>query len=82
MCDSVQLHLPTMAFNSIEIKRESSVKFLGAIIERNLTWKNHIEVIENKISEKIGVLYRANNLLDFKKPTSIHDFHSYLHKLC
>ena len=44
MCDSVQLHLPTMAFNSIEIKRESSVKFLGAIIERNLTWKNHIEV--------------------------------------
>ena len=54
--DSVPLQLPTMTFNNIEIKRKDSVKFLGVIIDENLSWKNHIEVIENKISENIGVL--------------------------
>ena len=39
MCDSVPLHLPPMALNNIEIKRENSVKFLGVIIDKNLTWK-------------------------------------------
>ena len=51
MCDSLPLQLPAMTFNNIEIKRENSVKFLGVIIDENLTWKNHIEVVENKISE-------------------------------
>ena len=54
--DSVPLQLPTMTFNNIQIKRKDSVKFLGVIIDENLSWKNHIEVIENKISENIGVL--------------------------
>ena len=40
---SVPLQLPTM-------KRENSAKILGVIIDENLTWKNHIEVIENQIS--------------------------------
>ena len=52
-----------MTFNNIETKRENSVKFLGVIIDENLTWKNHIEVVENKISKNIGVLYRASHLV-------------------
>ena len=66
MCDSLPLQLPAMTFNNIEIKRENSVKFLGIIINENLTWKNHIEVVENKISKNFGVLYKASHLLDFK----------------
>ena len=42
MCDYLPLKLPTMTFNNIEIKRENSVKFLGVIIDENLTWQNHI----------------------------------------
>ena len=57
MCDSLRLQLPTMTFNNIEIKKKNSVKFLGVITDENLTWKNHIEVVENKISKNIGVLY-------------------------
>ena len=56
MCDSLPLQLPAMTLNNIEIKRENSVKFLGVIIDENLIWKNHIEVVENKISKNIGVL--------------------------
>ena len=55
-----------MTFHNIEFKRENSVKFLGVIIDENLTWKNHIEVVENKISKNIGVLYRASHLFDFR----------------
>ena len=77
MCDSLQLQLPTMTFDNIEIKRESSVKFLGVIIDENLTWKNHIEVVENKISKNIGVLYRASHLLDFKDLLKI--YFSFIH---
>ena len=49
MCDSVLLKLPTMTFNNIEIKRENSGKFLDFIIDENLTWKNHVEVVEKKV---------------------------------
>ena len=47
MCDSLPSQLPTMTFNNIEIKRENPIKFLGVIIDENLTWKNHTEVVEN-----------------------------------
>ena len=40
MCRSFPLQLPAMTLNNIEIKRENSVKFLGVIIDENLTWKN------------------------------------------
>ena len=61
MSDSLPLQLPAMTLNNIEIKRENSVKFLGVIIDENLTWKNHIEV-----------LYRASHLLDFKNLLKIY----------
>ena len=32
-CDSIPLRLPTVTFNSIDIKRESCVKFLGVITD-------------------------------------------------
>ena len=66
-----------MRLNNIEIKRENSVKFLGIVIDENLTWKNHIEVVENKISKNIGVLYRASHLLDFKNLLKI--YFSFIH---
>ena len=62
----IPLQLPAMTLNNIEIKRENSVKFLAVIIDENLTWKNHIEVVENKISKNIGVLYRASHYLPSK----------------
>ena len=83
MCDSLPLQLPAMTLNNIEIKTENSAKFLGVIIDENLTWKNHIEVVENKISKNIGVLYRASHLLDFKNLSkNLFFLHSHLHQLC
>ena len=54
-------HSPAIAFNNIKIKRENSVDFLGVIIDESVTWKNHIEVIENKISKNIEVINWASH---------------------
>ena len=58
-------------------KREYSIKILGVIIDETLTWKNHIEVVENTISKNIGVHYRASHLLDFKNLLKI--YFSFIH---
>ena len=64
--DSIPLRLTTILFNSIKIKRESFIKFLGVVIGEDITWNKHIEFVENKISKNIGILYRASHYLDKK----------------
>ena len=41
-------------------------KFLGVYIDESLSWVNHINLVENKISKNIGVLYRVSKILDSK----------------
>ena len=72
----ILLRLPTITFNSIEIKHESFIKFLGVIIDKNITWNKHIELVEKKISKNIGTLYKASHYLD-KKKSKKHIFHLY-----
>ena len=47
-----------------EIKQITSRKYLGMLIDEHLTWKEHITVIENKVSKNLGPLYRARRVLD------------------
>ena len=49
--------------NSI-IKRKSSVKFPGVMLDENVSWKDHIKTIEKKLAKNIGLLYRAKPYLD------------------
>ena len=48
------------------------MKFLGVLLDDCLTWKNHIQMIENKISKNVGILYRAKYLLNQKSMKSIY----------
>ena len=34
---------------------ESFIKFLGVMIDENIIWNKHIELIENKILKNIGI---------------------------
>ena len=45
-----------------EIKHVPSLTFLGITIDNKLTWKNHLDVICNKLSKNVGVLYRIKML--------------------
>ena len=38
-------------------------KFLGVIINENLTWTDHIDTLKNKISKNIGVIRKLSKIL-------------------
>ena len=72
--------LPKLKIDNIEIKREQSLKFLGVIIDDNLNWKNHIDLLVNKIKKNVGILYKASKLLNFNCLKTIYFslIHSYI----
>ena len=55
--------LPNLLIEDIHIKREHVTKFLGVIIDENLSWKQHIEILSSKISKTIGILYKSRDVL-------------------
>ena len=58
--ENILLKLPLLQLNSNTTERENSLKFLGVILDEHLTWKKHIQLIENKVSKNVGVLYKAS----------------------
>ena len=59
--ENIVLKLPLLQLNSHIIEKENSLKFLGVILDEHLNWKKHIQLIENKVSKNVGVLYKASN---------------------
>ena len=41
------------------INRVRECKFLGTVIDENLTWKPHINLIRSKISKNIGIMFKV-----------------------
>ena len=54
------------------IKRENSLKFLGVMINENITWKTHVKLVENKISKRIGIVFKASLSLNSKSLLRIY----------
>ena len=78
--DNIPLKLPSLFINDKEIKQVDSIKFLGIMLDEHLTWRNHITAIENKISKKLGLLYKAKRVLNMNALKSLYFsfIHSYL----
>ena len=58
------------------------MKFLGVLLDENMTWKNHVSCVENKISKNLGILYKARGLLNKKCMKQLYfSFVSLLFKL-
>ena len=53
---------------------------MGVLTDEHLTWKEHVAVIENKVSKNIGLLYRSRRVLDSMALKNLHFsyIHSYL----
>ena len=52
-----------ITMNDIEIARSKTAKFLGVLIDCNLTWKDHIELVSKKISKNVGIIKRIRHCL-------------------
>ena len=63
-----QLRAPTYQFNltidGCEISKTDCTRFLGVLIDENLTWKNHISFISCKMSKYVPILARIRGCLD------------------
>ena len=62
--DDIPLLLPRLLIKKHKVERVKSIKFLGVLLDENLSWKDHIKYIENKVAKNIGFLYRAKLFLD------------------
>ena len=60
--ENLPLQLPNLRINNYEMKRSSSIKFLGVLVDENLTFVDHITTVENKTSKNVGLLYKAKKL--------------------
>ena len=45
------------------LKRVEVTKFLGMMVDENLTWKEHVSMIAKKVSKSVGLLCKARKLL-------------------
>ena len=57
--DNLPLKLPILKINNFEIKKTTSIKFLGIMADENLIWNDHIHILEKNLSKDIGLLYRT-----------------------
>ena len=55
--DNLPLKLPILKINNFKIKRTTSVKFLGIMVDENLTWNDPIHILENKLSKNVCLQY-------------------------
>ena len=60
-----------------KLERKSFVKYLGVMIDNNLSWKFHVDYIALKISKTIGIISRLRHFV----PTSIllNIYRSFIH---
>ena len=61
-------HINTLSLNMnwLSISQVENFTFLGLTINETLTWKDHIEIISNRISKTIGILSRLKHTLSQK----------------
>ena len=78
--DNLPLRLPILKINDYDIKRSSSIKFLGVLVDEHLSWTDHINILENKLSKNLGLLYISKHFLNANGMKSLYYsfFHSYL----
>ena len=78
--DNLPLRLPILKINDYDIKRSSSIKFLGVLVDEHLSWTDHINILENKLSKNLGLLYKSKHFLNANGMKSLYYsfFHSYL----
>ena len=59
-------------FGKKKIKRESCVKFLGIMLDANLSWKYHIAELSKKLSRSIGFFYKIRHLVPLEILKSLY----------
>ena len=49
--------------NDVPLERFQPFKYLGVVIDENLSWKCHTENLQPKVLQRLGILRRIKHLL-------------------
>ena len=63
--------------DKIDNGRENVTKFLGVLIDENLSWKQQINDVSTKISKDFGILYKSRGIV--KQPLLKQLYFSFIH---
>ena len=62
----VKLYKGSIFVITINVTRVQSSKFLGIIIDENLNWKPHIQLVKSKLSKTLSIIYKASKLINYE----------------
>ena len=63
----------TIQLHGKEIARVSSFSYLGVTLDENLSWNEHVELICNKVSKRLGLLSRIRPYLTLKAAKCVYN---------
>ena len=69
--------LAFLKMDKIDNDRENVTKFLGVLIDENLSWKQQINDVSTKISKDFGILYKSRRIA--KQPLLKQLYFSFIH---
>ena len=64
----------TITMGNVRLKRVNNVKYLGVILDANITWSDQIEYLASKLSRSAGIFSKLRYYLDNK--TLIQMYHA------
>ena len=59
----IDIKLNSSTTEPFHLECKNYVKYLGILIDKHLTWKNHIDSISNKISRIVGIISKLRHFL-------------------
>ena len=62
-----------LIINNVKIDMIKKTKFLGVIIDQNLSFQSHINYIKGKVAHGIGILYKSRPYFNFKTTRSLYN---------
>ena len=61
----------------MNLEYKTIIKYLGILIDKNLTWKHHIDAISTKISKGIGLIAKIHHFV--RRNILINVYQSLIH---
>jgi len=62
----------TLMLNGTPIKRVEAFKYLGIVIDSNISWSNHTDYLCKKVSSRIGILKRIMHCLTLPSAQTVY----------
>ena len=68
----IQDAVPNLRINGIPLERVQNLNFLGLILNENMSWKPHIDLLANRLAKCAGVLNKLKRVLPIHILTTLY----------